>query len=181
VCWIIVHISYCEFKQNNNFFDAPLQQCTSTQKIYPEAMIISIITIMNMTCVWLQCDENIHFFIFQSHKLLKTHFDWMIYNIGSCFVCVSGCFAAVQYMGDINCNPRGVQKVHTRTHTRRHIFLAVLLLNKFFFFPKFHSGIVAGGRKWGVYGSKKVLTFSVFVITVAPVFRSCIISFVIYK
>lgn len=91
-------------------------------------------------------EHNIRFFIFQSHKLLKTHFDRMIYNNNvSCFVCVSGCFAAVQYIGDINSsNPRGVQKVHTRTHIhtgeRRHIFLAVLLLNKFFFFPaKFHS------------------------------------------
>lgn len=68
----------------------------------------------------------------------------MIYNIVSCFVCVSGCFAAIQYMGDINSNPRGVQEVHTRTHTRQHIFLAVLLLNKFFSFQSFIQEVVMG-------------------------------------
>jgi len=56
-----------------------------------------------------------HFLITQI--LLKTHFDRKIYVIVSCFVCVSGRFAAVQYIGDINSNPRWVQKVHTHATT----------------------------------------------------------------
>jgi len=131
-CSIIAHISRVANLSKTTIFTK--RHCSDAP------MILLIIQILNTPGRVVQWDSNIHFFIFQSHKLLKTHFDQMIYNIVSCFVCVSGCFAAVQYMGDINSNPRGVQEVHTRTHTRQHIFLVVLLLNKFFLFPKFHSG-----------------------------------------
>jgi len=144
-------------------FDAPLQRCTNAtaRDVQSEAAMMITLIVMN-NFLWLYGRRRLWniifvFFIFQSHKLMKTYFDRMIYNnIVSCFVCVSGCFAAVQYIGDINSsNPRGVQKVHTRTHIhireRRHIFLAVLLLNKFFFLPckvSFRSWVCEEEREW---------------------------------